>query len=240
MYVGICHPMTPNVMLGSTVHTTQATSPVSFQFEELRGMKWADLKRELYNIDETGGQGQNLEAFWIFNGYSHVFPHHFRCFQPLALANIWVCCEMVTPGVKLKKSTFEKVCWGGSFCHSNWPRPLVSLEHEMISIFQLTTDHLNFYQHIGDILWFPWDAHINEHLGSWLQVPKIDTDLTEEKTTTDTGAAMETERHAGWSPEHMVEMKTVWFVWHLLTCIVFYWHWKKRLLIERCMTSSWS
>ena len=40
-------------------------------------------------IDETGTHSQNLEAFWIFNGYSYVFTHHFRCFQSLALANIW-------------------------------------------------------------------------------------------------------------------------------------------------------
>ncbi len=29
-------------------------------------MKWAELKRDLYNIDETGGH-KNLETFWIFN-----------------------------------------------------------------------------------------------------------------------------------------------------------------------------
>ena len=135
---------------------------------------------------------------------------------------------MVTPGVKLKKSTFEKVCWGGSFCHSNWPRTLKSLEHEMISIFQLTTDHLNFHQHIGDILWFPWNAHVNEHLGSWLQVPKIDTDLTEEKTTTDTGAAMVSYglyvMYILWKRKGMqVGVQNTWWRWRLYDSYSTYW-----------------
>lgn len=163
--------------------------------------------------------------FGIFNGYSHVFPHHLGSYQPLALANPWCAARWSRQESNSRSQPSKRFVGEAAF--------VTAIDHEPWS-------HWNMR----------WSAFFNWPLTTWIFINILVTscgfhDMKCPRQWTSgkliTGAEdryrphwgeddnwhrrrygllrfvcnvhpLEAERHAGWSPEHMVEMKTVWFV----------------------------